>query len=178
MGFEFKKKENISINGKEYPFDAGNIGFMEAVVDYYPKVIEALASVASHRDELNELFALSRSPDTSEQVKTETLDKIQAMTIEFKNKNREAFDHMVHFIQGSIGDTEYQEIFEGQKDNFDDHYALCDHIYQFAYKAREGVIREFMAPEGKPMPATNRAQKRAKNKQLQGSPKDATRITG
>lgn len=81
---------------------------------------------------------------------------------------------MVHFIQGSIGDTEYQEIFDGQKENFDDHYALCDHIYQFAYNAREGVIKEFMLPAGKPSTTANRAQKRAKNKQLQGKPSNAT----
>lgn len=84
-GFEFKKKENISINGKDYPFDAGNIGFMEAVVDYYPKVIDALVAVANRRDELNSLISLSRSPDTSEQDKANTLDKIQEMTVDFRN---------------------------------------------------------------------------------------------
>lgn len=127
MGFQFAKKRQIDICGKQYECDSTNNNLILGVKNGWPNVVRSVQHLMNLR---NDEPKSASADQRTEEIVAATEDVLKACRT---------------FIVGTLGEAEYQEIFEGRKPNSVEHIDLCSYIFAFITQGRSEYLDDFRA---------------------------------
>lgn len=132
MGFTFAEKHMIEICGKRYPCDIGDCRMLEGVARDFPRILGAA-------QELLQIDA---------QLKATVRDKAPARELgeELIERNNALLAACKTFVEGTLGEAEYREIFAGRPANTEEHIELCAYIYSDIMGGRREIVNEYLDP--------------------------------
>lgn len=132
MGFEFSPKHMIEICGKQYPCDIGDCRMLEGVARDFPRILRAA-------QELLQVDAKLKTAVKEKQPTAELADEVIRCNGELLQACRD-------FIEGTLGESEYQEIFADRPANTEEHIELCAYIYSDIMGGRQEIVNEYLDP--------------------------------
>ncbi len=148
MGFCFQERPGLEICGRCYEVDLADVGFIEAVVSDFSGLIGEYETLAAMRGQLSVSEAAGLSPEAATELANRLTDC-----------NRRLIFLARGFIEKTLGEEAYADIFAGRRPNSADHVELCTYIYEAAIKSREGVVSRYVLPD-----QPNRSARRAAKK--------------
>lgn len=143
-GFAFKPHDRIEINGRQYDCDISNKDMFEAIVHEWPKV---MSMVHESQDMYRQFMQIRETVGTNSltgEQDEEATQLMKEMALECKVKSEKTFEATRKFIYGAIGRAEYEEIFNGRRENLNDHVDLCAYIYNWAVLKRDEILEKLI----------------------------------
>lgn len=132
-GFEFSRKPTIVVCGKNYLCDFSDSSMMRGVAYGWPRIIQAAEEMRQSYAQM--LAGIGRGEESKDYVE-QTLQKNDMLVKVCRE-----------FIEGTLGVSEYQEIFAGRNENSSEHMELCAYIYGKIMDGRQQMLEQYMDPE-------------------------------